>query len=79
MATDTRGRDYTLSSLNAAIDVLNLAEEATGVTPAEAAFTSASALLALIRVRFLPIDVGRLPINVCRTRRSTKWTTSNWG
>jgi len=68
MATDTQGQNVVLSSLNTAIGALNLAKESTAVTPARAAFTSASALLTLIKVRFLPVDVGRLSANVRRTR-----------
>lgn len=45
-------RDGTLSSLNVAIEVLNLAKDITGIAPAQAAFGSASALLTMIRVRF---------------------------
>jgi len=68
MATETQGQNDTLSSLNTAIDALNLAKDATGVTPARTAFTSASVLLALIKVRFLPICVHRLLTDVRRTR-----------
>jgi len=68
MATKTQGQNDTLSSLNTAIDALNLAKEATNVTPARTAFTSASILLTLTKVRFLPIYVGRLSANVRRTR-----------
>ena len=45
-----KGRDGTLSSLNVAIEVLNLAKEATSATPAKAVFGSVSILLAMIRV-----------------------------
>ena len=69
MATETQGQNDTLSLLNTAIDALDLTKESTGATPARAAFTSASALLTLIKVRFLPIYVGRLSANVRRTRR----------
>jgi len=67
MATEAQGQNDTLSSLNTAIDALDLAKDATGVTPTRAAFTSASALLTLIKVRFPQIYVGRLSANVCRT------------
>ena len=53
MATKTQrpqGRDDVLSSLNMAIDALNLAKEATRVLPAKAMFTSSAVLLAIIRV-----------------------------
>ena len=45
------GRDSVLSSLNAAIEVLNLAKEVSSVTPAKAVFGSVSVLLTMIRVR----------------------------
>ena len=50
-----RGREGALSSLNVAIETLNLAKEIAGVTPAKAAFGSVSVLLTMVRVRFLPI------------------------
>ena len=74
-----KGRDGVLSSLNMAIDALNRANEATGVTPAKATFTSAGILLTMIKVCFLPVHVGRLPADVCRTLWSTKRNTSTWG
>jgi hypothetical protein len=45
-----QGLDDVLSSLNLAINTLNLAREATDVTPAKTAFTSAGVLLTIIRV-----------------------------
>jgi len=63
-----KGRNRVLSSLDVAIGGLNLAKEATTVIPAKTAFTSASVLLAMIRVSFLPARVGQLLANVCRTR-----------
>ena len=50
-----KGRDGALSLLNAAIEVLNLAKEASSITPAKAAFGLVSALLAMIRVRLSPV------------------------
>jgi len=47
-------RGGTLSSLNVAIQTLNLAKEISSVTPAKAVFGSVSVLLTMIRVRFLP-------------------------
>ena len=44
-------RDGTLSSLNMAIDALNLARDVCNIAPAQAAFGGASALLTMIRVR----------------------------
>jgi len=52
-----KGRDGTISSLNVAIEVLNLAKEAASITPAKAAFGSVSILLTVIRVSlFLSYD-----------------------
>jgi len=48
-----KGRDGTISSLNIAIEGLNLAKEISSVTPAKAVFGSASVLLTMIKVRFL--------------------------
>jgi len=68
MVTRTQGQNDVLSSLNMTIGALNLAKESTDVTPVRTAFTSGSALLTLIKVRFLPIYVGRLSANARRTR-----------
>jgi len=51
-----KGRNGTISSLNIAIEGLNLAKEVSSVTPAKAVFGSASLLLTMIRVRFLLRD-----------------------
>ena len=60
-------QDGALSSLNAAIDALNLAKGTTDITPAKAAFGSASVLLTTIRVGFLPVhSVSRFLANVYR-------------
>ena len=70
MATNSQrpeGQDGILSSLNVAIDALNLAKETSSVIPAKAAFASTSDLLATIRVSFLLVHVGRLLANVHRT------------
>ena len=48
-----KGRDSVLSSLDVAIDGLNLAEELSSVTPAKTVFGSVSILLTMIKVRFL--------------------------
>lgn len=45
-----KGRDGILSSLNVAIDGLNLAKEISSITPATAVFGSVSILLTMIRV-----------------------------
>jgi len=54
METNSRrlkGRDNTLSSLNVAIEALNLAKEISFITPAKAVFASVGSLLTMIRVR----------------------------
>ena len=48
-----KGREGVLSLLNAAIDAVNLAKEASSITPAKAAFGAAGVLLTMIKVRFL--------------------------
>ena len=53
-----KGRDSVLSSLNVAIDGLNLAKELSSATPAKAVFGSVSVLLTMIRVSFLPPAIG---------------------
>ena len=74
-----KGQDGAFSSLNVAINVLNYAKEVSNVIPAKAAFDSAGVLLAIIRVGFLPVHVGRPSANVRRIQWSRKRTTSNWG
>jgi len=49
-------RDGVLSTLNVAIEAMNLAKEISSVTPAKAVFGSVSVLLTMIRVRFLPFS-----------------------
>ena len=51
-----KGRDGVLSSLNMAIDALNLVKEVSSIAPAKAVFGSASVLLTMIKVRFLFCD-----------------------
>ena len=46
-----KGRDGTLSSLNVAIEAMNLAKEVASITPAKAVFGSVGVLLTMIRVR----------------------------
>jgi len=58
-----RDGDGILSSLNVAIDGLNIAKEATSVLQAKAAFNSACVLLTMIRVCFLPVYVDQLLAN----------------
>ena len=45
-----KGRDGVLSTLDLAIDALNLAKEVSSVTPAKAVFGTVAILLAMIRV-----------------------------
>ena len=51
------GRDGVLSSLNTAIDGLNLAKELSSITPAKAVFGSVAILITMIRVGF-PLACG---------------------
>ena len=46
-----KGQDGTLSSLNIAIEAMNLAKQVSSITPATAAFGSVGVLLTMIRVR----------------------------
>ena len=49
-------REGAVSTLNAAIEALNLAKEISSITPAKAAFGSVSVVLAMIRVGFLLVN-----------------------
>jgi len=49
------GRDSVVSSLNMAIDGLNLAKELSSITPAKAACGAAAVLLTMIRVSSPPL------------------------
>ena len=53
-----KGPDGTISSLNAAIDTLDLARGTSNVKPAKDAIGSTSVLLTTIRVRLLPAHVS---------------------
>jgi len=64
-----KGRNGTLSSLNEAIQVVNLAEEHSRITQAKAAFASVGVLLAIIRVGFLLVLIDRPPANVAYRAR----------
>jgi len=57
----SKGGDGTLSSLNVAIETLNLAKEAVGIAPAKAAFGIVSILLTMVRVCFL-LSCGDEPL-----------------
>jgi len=49
-------RDGALSSLNAAIEAMNIVKDALSITPAKAVVGSVSIILTLIRVGFLPLS-----------------------
>jgi hypothetical protein len=61
-------QDGVLSALNAAIESLNRAKEASCVRSVKAVFGSVSALLTVIRVSFLPTHLCRLLANMNRIR-----------
>jgi len=48
-----RRRDAALTSLNVAIEAINLAKEISSITPAKAVFGSVSSVLTMIKVGFL--------------------------
>ena len=48
-----KGRDNTVSVLNVAIEALNLAKEASSITPAKAVFGTVSIVLTTIKVSFI--------------------------
>ena len=54
-------RDATLSSLNTAIEAVNIAKDILSMTPATAALSTVSVILVAIRVGLLPVCFGRLP------------------
>ena len=49
-----KGREGILSLLNATIEAINLAKEASSITPAQAAFSAAGAPLTMVKVPFPP-------------------------
>ena len=51
-------QDFTLSSLNVAIEAMNLATEIASIPPAKAVFGSAGVVLAMIKVCFFPVSLG---------------------
>ena len=53
-----KGRDGAFSSLNGAIDAINLAKDIVDIAPAKAAFGSVCALLTMIRVCFFLLYNG---------------------
>jgi hypothetical protein len=48
---EPKGRDGVLTALDLLIQALNVAKDACGIPPAQVAFSSASVLLTMIRVR----------------------------
>jgi hypothetical protein len=65
-AKSQRRQDVTLSSLNVAIEVMNLAREIASITPAKAVFGSVSVVLAMIKVSFLLVRLGQPQADVYR-------------
>jgi len=59
-AQQRKRRDNIISSLNLAIDALNLAGGIVNIVPAKAVFGPASVLLTMIRVGFPPAYVDQL-------------------
>ena len=57
-------RDGALSTLNVTIEVLNLAKEMSSITPAKAVFGTVSALLTMIKVRFLLFSDREFPTHI---------------
>jgi len=56
MATNSqrpKGRENSVSLLNAAIDAMDLAEKISSITPAKAVFATVGVLLVMIKVCFL--------------------------
>ena len=63
-----KGRDSALSSLNMAIETLNLAKDISGIAPVKAALGSVSVLLTMVRVRSLPLQSDVQRSHESRTR-----------
>ena len=63
--------DGVLSSLNMAIEAMNLAKELSCVMPAQAVFGSVSVLLTMLRVCFLPFPGACI---VCSHEARTRWS-----
>ena len=61
----SKGRDRTLSSIDIAIEAMNLAKEVSSITPAKAVFGTVSVLLAMIRVCLLLSYDEMLRVHVC--------------
>ena len=50
-----KGRENVISSLNVAIETLNLAKEVSSITPAKVVFGSVGIILTMIKVNFFPL------------------------
>ena len=75
-----KGPDGALSSLNKAIEAVELAKVDSRITQAKAVFGSVIILLVLIRVGLLFVSADQPLANlVHRPQRPTKWTTSTSG
>jgi hypothetical protein len=67
METRSRRRqDVTISSLNMAIEAMNLAKEVSSMTPAKAVFGSVSIILTVIRVSLLLVRLDEPQANRSR-------------
>jgi hypothetical protein len=60
-----KGRDGVLTALDLLIQTLNIAKDACGIPPAQVAFSSASVLLTMIRVRVSPLHEEKNPDSRC--------------
>ena len=72
-------QDGALSSLNAAIEAMNLAKEISSITPAKAVFGSVSVVLTMIRVRFPPLQRSVPRSHIARIQWLMIWISSNSG
>ena len=64
--------------MNAAIETINIAKEASEPIPVKGIFGSIGVLLTMIRVSLPLIHIQPQPADVDRIQRPTKLTTSNW-
>jgi len=74
-----KGQDGVLSSLNMAIEALNLAKDISGIAPVKAAFGSVSVLLTMVRVRSLALQSDVQSLHKTRIRWLTRRTMSSSG
>ena len=59
-----QAREGVISTLNVAIEAMNLAKEASSITPAKAVFGSVSVVLTMTRVSFLLVCADRLQVEM---------------